>query len=275
MRAVDIKVYNIGRTALDREECRRWLTDEGVSQDAIDRLLTSDNTDCENLVRLAGKRCYRAFEVGHNPNISRVREDIAKYIDHILESRHGSVIEHVNYTFAIEGISRVCTGELNRHRAGVAISEGSMRFIRFTDIPFWMPNSIREDVNDTEEIAAKKAQTRHVFFRAFQQAEENYSELQGIWKEELDEKSKFSKKKEITSLIRRPIPIGVATGGVWTFNFRALRHVCTMRADPAAEEEINHLAVLLLENLLRSELHFFGDFQKDEKGFYRPKHWKV
>ena len=76
-------------------------------------------------------------------------------------------------------------------------------------------------------------------------------------------------------MMRRIIPIGVSTGGCWSFNLRALRHVCTMRADGAAEEEINSLAVRLLKHVMKTEIHFFGDFSPNQKGFFQPKHFKV
>lgn len=277
-RTVPIKVYNIGRTMLDRGEVRQWLTDLSVSDEAITKLLDPGVTDCANLVRLAGKRCYMAFEGEGklNPNVMKVRDDIGKYIDHILESKHGSVIEHIYYNFAIEGISRVLTAELNRHRAGVGISEGSMRFIRFKDLPYWLPTSIEADQDDTADIAEKKKSSRAVFQRAFWEAEANYAELEQIWGEDLLPTSKFQKKKQVTSMMRRIVPIGVSTGGVWTFNFRALRHVCTMRGDvDSAEEEINLLALLLLKRMMYSEIHFFSDFSQNEKGSWQPKHWKV
>lgn len=274
-RTVEHEIYEIGATRLNRSEAERWLKDHDVSYDTILKLLSGTNTDAANLVRLIGKRCYMAFEVGLNPNISKVREDIKDYIDHILESKHGSVLEHVFFNFAVEGVSRVLTAELNRHRAGVAISEGSMRFIRFEDIPYWLPISIREDASDSPELAHKKQTSRYIFERAFEQAEQNYAELCKVWADELAPESKFSKKKEITSMIRRPVPIGVATGGVWSFNLRALRHVCTMRADGPAEEEINSLATKLLKHCMRTEIHFFGDFEQNKKGFYQPKHYKV
>lgn len=277
MRTVPIRIFNIGRTMLDRSECEAWLKDLEVSDDAIRNLLSQDATDCANLVRLLGKRCYMAFEGDGklNPNVQRVRDDIAEYIDHILESKHGSVLEHVSYTFAIEGISRVLTAELNRHRAGVAISEGSMRFIRFKDLPYWLPASIREDSGDAPDVAAKKAASRGIFEKAFRQAEENYDALEQLWVAELDPKSKFKLKKQVTSMMRRIVPIGVSTGGGWTFNFRSLRHVCTMRADEGAEEEINELAIMLLRRMMTAEIRFFSDFSQNEKGIWKPKHWKV
>lgn len=266
--AVGHRVYPIARTSMDRGAVVSWLADLGVSQETVEKLVSQEATDASNLVRLMGKRCYMAFEVGLNPNISKVREDVGKYIDHILESKHGSVLEHISYSFAIEGISRVLTAELNRHRAGVAISEGSMRYIRFTDMPYWLPDSI---AGESPEALA----SRVVFHRAFQQAQENYAALEAIWSKDLAPESKFANKKAVTSMMRRVVPIGVATGGVWTFNFRSLRHVCTMRGDgAAAEEEINALAITLLKVMMSEQIHFFGDFS-EQGGSWAPKHVKV
>jgi len=185
-----------------------------------------------------------------------------------------SVLEHCVYTFAIENISRVFTGELNRHRAGMAISEGSMRYIRYEDIPYWVPFSIRENEDDTPEIASKKGETREVMDRAFQEMENNYSELVNLWKKELSPGSSFKIKKHLTSMFRRMVGMGVSTGGVWSGNLRALRHVFTMRCSEAAEEEILHVASMLLEMMIESEPNFFKDFEK-VGGYWKPKYMKV
>ena len=234
-----------------------------------------------------------SFEPGLNKNVTKIREDIKGYIDNFLKSGHGSVLEHVYFTFAIENVSRVFTGEMNRHRAGMAISEGSMRYIRFDDIPFWMPNSLidtDEDIKEMENLefniqnregkinactSIKKMKSQELFRKAFLQAEENYKELCEIWKNELSETSTFKMKKHLTSMMRRIIPMGVATGGIWTGNIRALRHICEMRCSEAAEEEILLVANQILEIMMTEEPTLFGDFGKDEKGFYQPKHHKV
>ena len=231
------------------------------------------------LVRRYGKvhfsgNCYMSFQPGLNPNVTRVRTDMTEFIDNILKVVHGSVLEHCVYTFAIENISRVFTGELNRHRAGMAISEGSMRYIRYEDIPYWVPFSIRENEDDTPEIASKKGETREVMDRAFQEMENNYSELVNLWKKELSPGSSFKIKKHLTSMFRRMVGMGVSTGGVWSGNLRALRHVFTMRCSEAAEEEILHVASMLLEMIIESEPNFFKDFEK-VGGYWKPKYMKV
>jgi thymidylate synthase (FAD) len=225
-----------------------------------------------------------SFEVGLNKNVTKIREDIVEYIDNVLASGHGSVTEHTAYTFAIENVSRVFTGEMNRHRAGMAISEGSMRYIRFDDIPYWVPTSIsfsKEDCDsacdDESErpLIEKKAASQRVFEKAFGQMQENYKELSDIWAEELSEKSKFKDKKNITSMMRRIIGMGVATGGIWTGNIRALRHIITMRASAAAEEEIFLVACKMFEILVNEEPTFFGDFAKNEQGYLKPNYTMV
>jgi thymidylate synthase (FAD) len=49
---------------------------------------------------------------------------------HITRSGHLSTLEHVSYTFAIEGISRACLAQLTRHRVGFSFSVQSQRYVR-------------------------------------------------------------------------------------------------------------------------------------------------
>ncbi len=234
MHNTEIKVYNIAGTKIDREETRGWLDDIGANEYEIPDEETG--SDAEVLVSVAAKRCYKSFQPLLNPNVTKVRTDLKEYLDNILKVGHGSVIEHVYETFAIENVSRVFTGEMNRHRAGWAISEGSMRYIRFTDIPFWMPASILDDPEDPDDIRDKKTVTRMIFKRAFNEMEDNYTQLVELW--DMDNLPSFKTKKQLTSCFRRIIGMGVSTGGVWTGNLRGLRHVLTMRCHESAEEEI-------------------------------------
>lgn len=239
-------------------------------------------TDASAIVALAGKRCYNSFEPGLNPNVSKIREDHGEYVANILASGHGSVLEHASWTFAIENVSRVFTGEMNRHRAGTAISEGSMRYIRFEDIGFWTPTTIRDEddllgsllVDDmsADEVLQAKAATREIFDVAFSSMEQWQVDLSNVWK--IDELKNFKVKKVLTSMFRRIIGMGISTGGVWTMNARALRHMLTMRATEHAEEEIFFVFDAIGDIVTKQEPLLFGDFERTEKG-WAPKHLKV
>lgn len=273
---VNIEIFLLAKTDVNKFGARDWLNHIGATEFSMN---LDDKTDAEALIELAGRRCYMSFQKGLNPNITKIRADIAEYIDNILKSGHGSVLEHATYTFAIEGVSRVFTGEMNRHRAGWAISEGSMRYIRFEDIGYWLPPSVIGNYNGGDfpatDLEHKKYATRVVFENAFRDAENHYKELRDIWKDELAPESQFKMKKEITSMMRRIVPMGVATGGIWTGNLRAIRHVITMRTTPHAEEEICFVFSNIIKKLAELEPNFFGDFEQVDGGFYVPKYMKV
>lgn len=70
--------------------------------------------------------------------------------------------------------------------------------------------------------------------------------------------------------------MGVATGGTWTFNARALRHIIAMRTSPHAEEEIAYVIGMVGKHIVDSEPSLFGDFTRDEEtGAWIPEHVKI
>jgi thymidylate synthase (FAD) len=270
---VEIEIYPLAKTVVDRVAVRRWLDD----MDAVGFQVPEPEacTDAALLVALAAKQCYMSFEPGLNPNVTKVRENLVDYLDNILASGHGSVLEHASFTLAINGVSRVFTAEMNRHRAGWAISERSMRFIRFEhQISWWMPLSLRENAADDSELADRKRKSRELFHQMFSYQSETYAHLVDIWDMDAGDKN-FHYKKTVTSCLRRIIGMGCATGGVWTGNVRALRHVLAMRASSVAEEEICHVFSRVAELVVDSEPMIFGDFKQDDRGFWKPKYAKV
>lgn len=274
MSNVPIEFFNIARTQVRRDQVEKWL--EFIGAGDYDLPEPDACTDPALLIALAAKRCYKSFLPGLNPNLTKVRTDLTDYIDNLLNSGHGSVFEHAVYSFAIENLSRVATGELNRHRAGWAISEGSMRFIRFDkDIPWWMPTSLEFSDDDDADLRGRKTDTRKEFFEHFVETQQRYARMVKRW--EMDEGNKnFHYKKRVTSCLRRIVGMGCATGGVWTGNIRALRHVITMRAhEPSAEEEIFHIFSRIAEFMIEEEKMLFGDFTRDVKGSWVPEHRKV
>lgn len=268
--SANIKVFPIAKTAVDYEEMEKWLKEIGAEEFYKEGDPPSDS---EYICGVAAVNCYKAFGIGLNPNVEKIREDWNSYFENLLQSKHGSVLEHATWTWAIENCSRVFTGEMNRHRAGVAISERSMRYYRYDNgIPYWFPASMEIAGKDTKEMRGKKERTKEIFEEVFGFVQAKYNELLHVWDRELQ--GKFSTKKQLTSVFRRLIPMGVATGGIWTFNLRALRHVLTMRCNPAAEEEICYICGLIAKTMIEECGYAFGDFYC-ENGFWKPKYEKV
>ena len=74
-----------------------------------------------------------------------------KLISSVIESGHGSTIEHVVFTFAISGVSRTLSHQLVRHRAGVAFDQQSQRYVKFKGAATMLPHSIAEGDADLRE----------------------------------------------------------------------------------------------------------------------------
>ena len=149
----------------------------------------------ELLVEFGGRACYRSWEPGLNPNVTKVRTDQREYFANILRSAHGSVLEHANYSFALRNVSRVFTHELVRHRAGSAFSQESLRYVRLTDIGFRVPPAL-EPVR--EQVLSIVEQLEEFQVSA---AEELGIDEEGV---------PFHVKKEVTSALRRLAPIGLS-----------------------------------------------------------------
>ncbi len=268
----DVRVFTIAQTKVNREQVRAWLDDLGAAEFEIPE--EDVVTDPALLVALAAKQCYLSFQPGLNPNVTKVRKDMVKYLDNVLAQKHGSVLEHSVFTFGINGCSRVFTGEMNRHRAGVGISERSMRYIRYDKISFWMPECFREAEGDVADIAEKKAKSRALLTAQFNSQETMMAAFALIWEDELAPESTFHAKKVLTSAFRRGIGMGIATGGVWSLNARALRHVIALRTEEGAEEEIVHVYKKVGRLMIEAIPELFGDF-KEVDGVFVPEYWKV
>lgn len=261
------KVYKLAETKLNNDVIFQWLKDLG-GEECLSHVT---GEDMEMLIELAGRRCYKSYKEGLNPNVNRIRKDSEVYHENVLKSEHGSILEHASITFAIENVSRVVTHELVRHRAGAAISQESLRFVRLTDIDMYFPKIFGEFGVDKEKAALELAN------RAREYSEEVQKDFMELFKDEMEKD--FETKKKLTSAFRRYAPDGLATGIIETFNFRAIRHIITMRTSRHAEEEIRDVAGQIAEIAIESCPMIFGDFEKidtkDGLFEYVPKYRKV
>jgi thymidylate synthase (FAD) len=83
--------------------------------------------DPERTVTLAARLCYSPA------GLDELKEkignaDICQFIDKIMSLGHHSVLEHATFTFGIEGISRVTSHQLVRHRVA-SYSQQSQRYV--------------------------------------------------------------------------------------------------------------------------------------------------
>lgn len=280
MRLVEPSAILLAAPAIDWAAMAKYFEETGYSSDWFTRMRFEGETisDIEAIDEFAGRRCYRSFGIGDNPNITQVREDSGLWYDNTLSVKHGSVFEHGMLTFALENISRVCTHELVRHRVGVGISQESMRFVRLTDIPFWFPEWMRprgladgtidpEHPGDTDLIercigvleVLENHQRWMGFHFGLEKDENEIIDLSPLY---MDKGKSFKFKKFVTSFMRRFAPEGVATGMVWSANIRTARFVIEKRTEEGAEEEIRLLFSKVADICVERFPLAFGDFEK-------------
>lgn len=243
MHRVEPRVFLIGETKLISEGLGEYLNFLGVPE-----WDTNAPSDIEKLTEVMGRMCYRSFKPGLNPNVTKVREGSDKYLGNILNTKHGSVIEHGSVNFIFANVSRVFTHELVRHRQGTAMSQESLRYVRLEDLGQWLPSDFRND-----PVIAEKMEN---VFKTLEQFQIEMAQHYGLDKAGTD----FHLKKTITSAMRRAAPIGLATAIGWSANIRSLRWVIEMRTAPEAEEEIRLVFGKVAEIVVKRYPNLFQDF---------------
>lgn len=244
MRETTPKTYLIAEPRVNWAEVDTYLASVGGTS-WLDRVGQSNARDAELLVEFAGRSCYRSWEPGLNANVTKVREDSGDYLENILSSKHGAVLEHAQFTFMFQDVSRVFTHELVRHRAGVAISQESLRYVRLTDLGFRIPPILDRMQEEVVSIVERLEEFQRDAAEAF-----------GLD----DEGVPFHYKKEVTSALRRLAPIGLSTSIVWSANVRTLRHVIAQRTAPSAEEEIRLVFDQVARTMQQACPLLFNDF---------------
>lgn len=210
----------------------------------------SDNTvpTGQNLMELAGRICYLSIGDGTIDGHQTVkgRNGNREYLHNIRKNGHGSVLEHANYSFLIEGISRSLSHEFVRHRAGFAYSQLSQRYVDESDVAFVVPVDM-----------ARESSEYATWLASVELAQDAYKR---IIKQKLTD---GLSKKDACGAARSVLPNCTETKMVVTANVRAWRFFLEQRASAFAEKEIRRLAVNLLITLQAECPDVFDDMKTE------------
>ncbi len=166
----------------------------------------------------AARTCYSSdgpTEIWNAASSSEKSERMHSLIDRVIASGHLSVLEHITFTFAVEGISRACSHQLVRHRIA-SFSQQSQRYVAAGDDAFVTPPSIKDN-----------PEALRLFEKSIDAAKRAYEELMslGIPREDA----------------RFVLPNATKTNIVMSMNFRELYQVCQIRLCARAQWEIREL----------------------------------
>ena len=228
----------------------------------------------EKLITAAAKLCYsNSTPTQLFDNLTD--EDVAKFLDKIMKLGHGSILEHVVFTFAIEDISRVTEIQLCRHRtASPSIQSG--RYVR-RNPHFYLPHEIKNDevayqlYMEECERATKtyldlidRLERVHVSKNLGVSITETYK-LECITEDgesvSVYEKERAKVEKKALEDARYVLPQALRTHAVYTLDLRNLIHLLSKRKCKRAQEEVREVANQMyteIEPLLKNISKYIG-----------------
>jgi thymidylate synthase (FAD) len=201
-------------------------------------------SDGERLAEFAGRLCYMSQ---HNP----INRTTAEYLENIKKQGHGSVLEHAVYVLLIEGISRSCSHELVRHRAGFGYSQISQRYVDESHAAFVLPPAAAGDATLEADWQRQVGEAQGAYVRAVEGLMQRYE-----WVAD-----KVHRRKMAREAARSVLPNATEVKIVVSGNARAWRTMLELRCGEGAELEIRRMAVAVLRLLQREAGALFSDFE--------------
>jgi thymidylate synthase (FAD) len=197
----------------------------------------------ERLAEFAGRVCY--MSQGNPAN-----RTTPEYLENIKQQGHGSVLEHAVYVLLIEGISRSCSHELVRHRAGFGYSQLSQRYVDESHAAFVVPPALLGDPALEAEWERQVSEAQAAYVRAVEGLMQRYA-----WVAD-----KVHRRKMAREAARSVLPNATEVKIVVSANARAWRTMLELRCGEGAELEIRRMAIACLRVLQREAPALFSDF---------------
>lgn len=191
--------------------------------------LISYTPEPEKVCALAMRLChYQGSIEGLEEKLTP--EEVVRLLNKAKKLQHMSIFEHASFTFYIEGVSRVTTHQLVRHRIA-SYSQQSQRYVKIKD-EYVIPETIK-----------REEQRLNVYRDLIERAFDAYEELVklGVPKEDA----------------RYLLPQAVESKIIVTMNARELMHFFSLRTCNSAQWEIRELAWMMLELVKKCGTHNF------------------
>lgn len=208
--------------------------------------LLAHTPEPEKVISMAAKLCYSPVgvdEIEKNLN----HESIEKFLNMLINMGHESPLEHVTFTFAIEGISRSCSHQIVRHRIA-SFSQQSQRYVKLEQFDYIIPPHIE-----------KIKEAKKIFIESMKRDQEDYDKLVDILFEKhckrlieegkTEKQAKTQGEKMAIEDARYVFPNACETKMVFTINTRSLYNFFDHRCCDRAQWEIRELATEMLKQV--------------------------
>lgn len=228
-----------------------WVASKAIrkcwaSEDKSDTIVYDASVDPDNL-----EDTYRNGEVIIGEKDKALIERVGN------KNKHSSTLEHLNYSFDIDGISRACLQELARHR----MASLSVKSTRYTlkqlkeEEPFIVSNS-----NSVEQYNIDRAKMYLVL-------PPHANRYNKVWQGQIKAlellREELLVAKDSNDILKYMLPESYKTSLVWTINARSLQNFLSLRTDKSALWEIRDLANEVFNQLPEEHKYLFVDFVKE------------
>lgn len=207
--------------------------------------LIAHTPEPEKVVAAAAKLCYSSTSI-ENLMAGLTPEKSREFVLRLAKLGHESPTEHVNFTFAIEGVSRTLLAQITRHRIA-SYSVQSQRYVRLDQFEYVVPPEVEADPAALEAFEKEMADQNENYKRIAAILKEGHT--QRLMKEEGLTEEAAAKKAEKMAIedARFVLPNACATKMIVTMNARSLQNFFKLRCCQRAQWEIRQLAEEMLK----------------------------
>ncbi len=210
--------------------------------------LISHTPHPEKTVAAAAKLCYSPSEISTLfENLTD--EKTANFLAMLGDIGHQSPLEHANFTFGIEGVSRTLLAQITRHRIA-SYSVQSQRYVNENQFEYVTPPAIAQNPTANE-----------LFLQAMGSAQDYYDRIAAMLKDvyypqflaqgKSEKAAASAAEKKAIEDARFVLPGACDTKMIVTMNARSLHnffhHRCCSRAQWEIQDIANQMLVLVQE----------------------------
>lgn len=217
--------------------------------------LLASTPEPEKLVAAAAKLCYsKSGAAGLKDQLTA--EQVEKFLQMLSEIGHESPLEHMSFTFAVEGVSRVLTHQLVRHRMA-SYSQQSQRYVKLDQFEYIVPPAIATNPEAAKLFQEAMAQDQKTYDALVALLEK--SSFENLTAAGMEEKrARQQAEKTAIEDARYVFPNACETKIVVTMNGRSLINFFEHRCCERAQWEIRGLADLMLAEVRKVAPTVFG-----------------
>jgi thymidylate synthase (FAD) len=199
----------------------------------------------EKLVSAAAKLCYSHLS-GENLIDELDEEEAKKFIGKLRDLGHESPLEHISFSFSVEGVSRVLTHQLVRHRIA-SYSQRSQRYVKEVQFDYIVPPSLNGDYEAKKIYIEQMIKAQKAYDKLTDMLYKKH--LPNFKKKYFGEKAEYMAEKRAMEDARYVLPNACETKIMITMNARTLLHFFNLRCCNRAQWEIREMAEEMLKQV--------------------------